>query len=55
MEHSADESEFVFPSLTEIFKRRKLFKEKEAIKIRNRAKIIYRKTTALIKSLKRRA
>ena len=41
-------------TLTEIFKRRKLFKEKEAIQIRNRAKIIYRKTTALIKSLKKR-
>ena len=42
-------------TLTEIFKRRKLFREKEAIQIRNKAKIIYRKTTALIKSLKRRA
>jgi four helix bundle protein len=41
-------------TLTEIFKRRKLFKEKEAIKIRNKAKIIYRKTTALIKSLRQR-
>ena len=41
-------------TLTEIFKRRKLFKQKEAIQIRNKAKIIYRKTTALIKSLKRR-
>jgi four helix bundle protein len=41
-------------TLTEIFKRRKLFKEKEAIQIRNKAKIIYRKTTALIKSLRRR-
>lgn len=41
-------------TLTEIFKRRKLFKEKEAIQIRNKAKIIYRKTTALIRSLKRR-
>ena len=41
-------------TLTEIFKRGKLFKEKEAIQIRNKAKIIYRKTTALIKSLKRR-
>ena len=41
-------------TLTEIFKRRKLFKEKEAIQIRNKAKVIYRKTTALIKSLKRR-
>ena len=30
------------------------FKEKEAIQIRNKAKVIYRKTTALIKSLKRR-
>jgi four helix bundle protein len=41
-------------TLTEIFKRRKLFKEKEAIQIRNKSKIIYRKTTALIKSLRRR-
>jgi four helix bundle protein len=41
-------------TLTEIFKRRKLFKEKEAIQIRNKAKIIYRKTTALIRSLRRR-
>ncbi len=40
--------------LTEIFKRRKLFKEKEAIQIREKAIIIYRKTTALIKSLRRR-
>jgi four helix bundle protein len=35
-------------TLTEIFKRRKLFKEKETIQIRNKAKVIYRKTTALI-------
>jgi len=42
-------------TLTEIFKRRKLFKEKEAIEVRNKAKIIYRKTTALIKSVKGRA
>ena len=41
-------------TLTEIFKRRKLFKEKEASQIRNKAKIIYRKTNALIKSLRRR-
>lgn len=41
-------------TLTEIFKRRKLFKDKEANQIRNKAKIIYRKTAALIKSLKRR-
>ena len=41
-------------TLTEIFKRRKLFKAKEAGKVRDKAKIIYRKTTALIKSLKRR-
>jgi four helix bundle protein len=41
-------------TLSEIFKRRRLFKEKEASEIRNRAKIIYRKTTALIKSLRRR-
>ena len=41
-------------TLTEIFKRRKLFKEKEAIQIREKAIIIYRKTTALIKSLRRR-
>jgi four helix bundle protein len=42
-------------TLTEIFKRRKFFKDKEAGQIRNKAKIIYRKTSALIKSLKRRA
>ena len=41
-------------TLTEIFKRRKLFKQKEAGQIRDKAKIIYRKTTALINSLKRR-
>lgn len=41
-------------TLTEIFKRRKLFQEKEAIQIRKKAIIIYRKTTALIKSLRRR-
>ena len=41
-------------TLAEIFKRRKLFKQKEAGQIRDKAKIIYRKTSALIKSLKRR-
>jgi four helix bundle protein len=41
-------------TLTEIFKRRKLFKITEAIEIRNKGKIIYRKTSALIKSVKRR-
>ena len=41
-------------TLTEIFKRRKVFKENEAIQIRNKAKIIYRKTSALIKSFKRK-
>ena len=41
-------------TLSEIFKRRKLFKDQETIQIRNRAKVIYRKTTALIKSLRRR-
>ena len=41
-------------TLTEIFKRRKLLKEKEAIQIRKKAIVIYRKTTALIKSLRRR-
>ena len=41
-------------TLTEIFKRRKLFKDQETIQIRNKAKVIYRKTTALIKSLRRR-
>ena len=41
-------------TLTEIFKRRKLFKEKEAIQVRKKAIIIYRKTMALIKSLRRR-
>jgi len=42
-------------TLTEIFKRRKLFKAKEACQVRDKAKIIYRKTTALIRSLKHRA
>ena len=41
-------------TLTEIFKRRKLFKPKDASEIRNKAIIIYRKITALIKSLRRR-
>ena len=41
-------------TLTEIFKRRKLIKEKEAIQVRKKAIIIYSKTTALIKSLRRR-
>ena len=41
-------------TLTEIFKRRKLLKDKEADQIRSKAVIIYRKTTALIKILKRR-
>jgi four helix bundle protein len=41
-------------TLTEIFKRRKLFKEKEAIQVRKKAIIIYRKTMAPIKSLRRR-
>ena len=42
-------------TLTKIFKRRKLFKEKDANEIRKKAIIIYRKTTALIKSVKGRA
>ena len=42
-------------TLTEIFKRRKLFKEKDANEIRKKAIIIYRKTTALVKSVKGRA
>ena len=41
-------------TLTEIFRRRKLFNEKEANQVRKKAIIIYRKTTALIKSLRRR-
>ena len=41
-------------TLTEIFKKRKLFKAKDTIWIRNQAKVIYRKITALIKSLRRR-
>ncbi|MBW2482111.1 MAG: four helix bundle protein [Deltaproteobacteria bacterium] len=41
-------------TLTEIFRRRKLFKKEDTIEIRKKAIIIYRKTTALIKSLKRR-
>jgi len=41
-------------TLVEIFKRRKLIKEIEAIQVRKKAIIIYRKTTALIKSLRRR-
>jgi hypothetical protein len=63
MKNHIDESGFVFPfekievwhlSVTEIFKRRKLFKEKEASEIRNKAIVIYGKITALIKSLRRR-
>ena len=46
---------FEVMTLTEIFKRRKLFKEKEASEIRKKAIIIYRKTTALIKSARGRA
>ena len=41
-------------TLTVIFKRRKLFKENETIEIWDKAKIIYRKTSGLIRSLKRR-
>jgi four helix bundle protein len=41
-------------TLTEIFKKRKLFKPKEAGHVRDKAKIIYRKISALIKNLKRR-
>jgi len=41
-------------TLTEIFRRRKLFNEKEPNQVRKKAIIIYRKTTALIKSLRRR-
>ena len=42
-------------TLTEIFKRRKLFAVKEASQVQDKAKIIYRKIAALIRSLKRRA
>jgi four helix bundle protein len=35
-------------TLTEIFRRRKLFKKEDTIEIRKKAIIIYRKTTALI-------
>ena len=42
-------------TLTELFKRRKLFKEQEAQEIRNRSEIINRKMHGLINSLRRRS
>jgi four helix bundle protein len=42
-------------TLTELFKRRKLFKEQEAKEIRNRSETIDRKMHGLINSLRRRS
>ena len=42
-------------TLTVIFRRRKLFKKKDAVKIWNDAEVIDRKLHALIRSLKRRS
>ena len=42
-------------TLTVIFRRRKLFKKKDAVKIWNDAEVIDRKIHALIRSLKRRS
>lgn len=48
----AEGSLFEVVTLAEIFKRRKLFERKEAIKIRKKAEIIDRKLHGLINSLK---
>ena len=50
----AEGSLFEVVTLAEIFKRRKLFERKEAIKIRKKAEIIDRKLHGLINSLKSR-
>ena len=50
----AEGSLFEVLTLTEIFRRRQLFKEEEAFKIRQKAEIIDRKLHGLINSLKGR-
>ena len=50
----AEGSLFEVLTLTEIFKRRQLFKEEESFKIRQRAEVIDRKLHGLINSLKGR-
>jgi four helix bundle protein len=51
----AEGSLFEVLTLTEIFKRRKLFKEEEAAKIREKAEVIDRKLHGLINSLRNRS
>jgi len=51
----AEGSLFEVLTLTELFKRRRLFKEKEAFEIRKRAEIIDRKLHGLINSLRSRS
>ena len=51
----AEGSLFEALTLTEIFKRRKIFKEKEAIIIKEKAEIIDRKLHGLINSLRSRS
>jgi four helix bundle protein len=50
----AEGSLFEVLTLTEVFRRRKLFEAKESLQIRKRAEVIDRKLRGLIKSLKRR-
>jgi len=52
--HIAEGSLFEVLTLTELFKRRKLFADKEAANIREQAIIIDKKLRGLIKSLKKR-
>jgi len=51
----AEGSLFEVLTLSELFKRRKLFKEKEASEIRKRAEVIDRKLHGLINSLRSRS
>ncbi len=51
----AEGSLFEVLTLTELFKRRKLFKVHDANKIRNRSEIIDRKLHGLVNSLRRRS
>lgn len=51
----AEGSLFEILTLTELFKRRKLFKVQDANKIRNRSEIIDRKLHGLVNSLRRRS
>ena len=50
----AEGSLFEVLTLTELYKRRKLFKDQEAYNIKNRAEIIDRKIHGLVNSLRRR-